>query len=119
MNAKQVLAAAAKRLETKGWIQGNYALMAEAVEATADGKRRVPAGSACGAGGNLVGTPVGETDVIGALRQCGLRYPDVVDEAKEILRRSLGVDNLADWNDEDGRTKEQVIAALQKAARSS
>jgi hypothetical protein len=121
MTVKQVLTGAAKRLQEKGWTQGCYGKMAEEFAST-DGFAAVPAGSPCGAGGNLVGIPVAETDVIGALRQqAGWRASDaanaIVDEAKALLRRHLAVDNLATWNDEEGRTKEQVIAALKAAAR--
>lgn len=123
MTAKQVLNGAAVRLARKGWLQGCYAVTAEDVQASSAG-RKVRAGSPCGARGNLLGTEVGATDVIGALRQMSRWSPgnseaatdDAVDEAKAILRRFLGVENLADWNDEEGRTKEQVIAALKGAA---
>jgi len=115
MTAKQVLVGAAKRIETKGWIQGGYARTAAAIPGE-QGGRAVPAGSPCGAGGNLLGTPVAETDVIGAMRQVGGRI-DEVDAAKAALRKHLRVDNLADWNDAEGRTKEQVIAALNAAAK--
>lgn len=118
MTAKQVLTGAAKRLQEKGWTQGCYALTAETRDF--EGKK-LPAGMPCGAGGDLIDTPVAETDVIGAMRQMAGRFGvradhDVVDMAKALLRNHLGVENLATWNDEDGRTKEQVIAALKAAA---
>lgn len=123
ITAKQVLNGAAKRIEEKGWTQHCYARMAEEFPASA-GWPAIPVGSPCGAEGNLAFTPIAETDVIGALRQQVARFGlkadhDVVDMAKEILRRDLGVENLAEWNDEPGRTKEQVIAALKAAAKLS
>lgn len=119
MTTKQIFKGAAERLRTKGWCQGSYGRMAEGVMAMKQdgGKtcRAVPAGSPCGAAGNLLGTPVAETDVIGALRQVGKSDPNV-DKAKAQLADMLGVNNLADWNDEDGRTADEVIAALELAA---
>lgn len=114
MTVKEICNGAAERLLTKGWCQGQYGRLAEGVAAFKD-QRAVPAGSPCGAGGNLIGTPVAETDIIGALRQVGGGDPNV-DRAKEKLRKILGCANLADWNDDDGRTVDEVIAALRKAA---
>lgn len=118
ITAAQVLSGAVERIQKYGWLQGCYAVTAEAVTASPVG-RAIPAGTPCGAAGNLIGTEVGATDVIGALRQSKYGRLDhvAVDEAKAVLRRDLGVDNLADWNDEPGRTKEQVIAALKAAAK--
>ena len=123
MTAKQVLIGAAQRIEEKGWTQHAYGRMAEEFPASA-GWPAIPVGSPCGAEGNLASTPIAETDVIGALRQqvgrFGLRADhDAVDEAKAILRRRLGVENLAHWNDAPERTKEQVIAALKAAAKAA
>ena len=115
MTTKQILKGAAERLKTKGWCQGSYGRMAEGVAASKDVGRAVPAGSPCGAGGNLLGTPVAETDIIGALRQVGGNDPNV-EAAKKQVRRVIGGGNLADWNDAEGRTVDEVIAVLEKAA---
>lgn len=115
MSPNEILLAAAKRIETKGWLQGCYAVTAEGVDGTSKG-RPIPAGSPCGAAGNLLGTPVAETDVIGAIRQVGIHHDVAVLDAKAKLLDFLHVDNLADWNDEPRRTKKQVIAALNGAA---
>jgi hypothetical protein len=115
MTTNQILKGAADRLRAKGWCQGHYAELAETFDGAAVGMQMVPAGSPCGAAGNLAHTPVAATDVIGALRQVGGNDPNV-DVAKAKLRKRLKVDNLADWNDEEGRTVEQVIAALERAA---
>lgn len=114
MTAREVLNGAAKRLLDKGWIQGCYALTAEARDF--EGKK-LPSGMPCGAAGDLIDTPVAQTDVIGALRQVGKRHPKAVDEAKAALRREVGAENLADWNDDEARTVEQVVAALKAAAK--
>ena len=50
-----------------------------------------------------------------------MQWPDYLEgRAKEVfprLKKYLGVTRVDDWNDEPGRTKEQVVSALRGAAR--
>lgn len=92
----QILLDAATRLETHGWIQGAYAK------------------DSFGKIGRVQSIPapqLRETCVIGALIAV-----DAYGEL-EVLRESLGVIAVADWNDDPKRTKSEVIAALRKAAK--
>lgn len=118
MSVNGCLRDAADRLDTKGWNQGAYGISSKGSGHLV----RV------GRGGQMLvwkptpkypknieeETPV-TTDVIGAIR-CTAGDDDEGDKAKAKLAKHLKVDNLADWNDEPGRTREQVVAALRACA---
>jgi len=83
----QILLDAADLIETYGWVQGR------------------------------LGTCEVGFCITGALRQAsqwGIRQG--CGEAQRALHRSLGGMNPSTWNDVPGRTKEEVIAQLRKAA---
>lgn len=102
MTAAEILEAAAKRLETVGWLQGSYCPLDQSLR---DKPENIKA-----------------TDVTGALRLAGGGHwvgenDDAIAEAKEALRAQIGGGSLADWNDDKKRTKEQVIAKLMATAK--
>jgi hypothetical protein len=101
-----VLDKAADHLDAHGWFQGSMYDSKQLVE----------------------GTPLGEcrTDILGALKAAVLGEPRwagsvddlaVVDLALVALHQRLGMDAVA-WNDVDGRTVEEVIAAMRETAAS-
>jgi hypothetical protein len=101
MTAKEVLNAAANRIEKLGWCQGSYGVSSE--------------GKPCRTRRMGFETDVVQTDLLGAIRFIDNREPG--DEAKSLVQTLLSKENLADWNDDPKRTKEQVIALLRKAAK--
>lgn len=107
LTAKQILTEAADRLDAKGWFQGSYA-------ADEYGRR-----GAINRLTNIDG--VRETCVVGAIRMAADPMSEENDaaafEAKDILRKHIGCENLSWWNDEDGRTVGDVVSALRSAAK--
>lgn len=60
---------------------------------------------------------LGRHCTLGAVAAVGKPEPaEVITNAVEHLRRATGVVGVASWNDEDGRTKEEVVETLRKAA---
>jgi hypothetical protein len=87
MTAAEILRAAAKRLEEKGWCQGSY------YEAT-----------------------TGRCCAYGAIDRVGMGRDTVT--AGRLLRDYVK-DEIEDWNDVEGRTVEEVIAAMLAAAEAA
>jgi len=102
MNPSDILTAAAERLAKEGWMQGAYCAIDRSLCHT---------------------TPdsIGPTDLTGAIRAVNGGWwnhesDDAKAEAKEAVRDAIGGGYLGDWNDEDGRTVEEVIGILKLAA---
>ena len=68
---------------------------------------------------NVYTNGLGDVCIMGTLLQV-VQWPDYLEgRAKEVfprLKKYLGVTRVDDWNDEPGRTKEQVVAALRGGA---
>lgn len=103
MDPSEILTAAANRLAEKGWVQGAYTLPVDI--------------SLC----HTALPEIGATDLTGAIRAVAGGWwnhdsDDAKAEAKEAVRDAIGGGSLGGWNDEDGRTVEEVIGILRLAA---
>lgn len=90
MSAKSILTEARRLIAEVGWCQGQYR------HYDSDGPSRMPI-AYCAVGAISSATPFGSHDV----------------GAYELLRSTVG--EITIWNDEQGRTKEQVLEAFDKA----
>lgn len=95
-----VLTEAARRVQEKGWVQGRFRDDAGAVDLLQ------ALGDACGLDLTIacrrdVRLDVGPTVLLGA--------------AIDRVRQRLDVEYLSRWNDEEGRTAAEVVAALEGA----
>jgi hypothetical protein len=61
----------------------------------------------------------GRCCAVGALGEVVGVSKEEIDKALKHLRSTLGVPNVAVWNDEEARTADEVIKALEKAAEVS
>jgi hypothetical protein len=98
MTPEQALSAAADLIESRGWTTRYYARN-ESGQSVCYRDDRAACYCAMGA--------------IGAVAN---RDYDLDEAACNRLRRSLGIDSIAEWNDAPGRTAEEVVTALRKAA---
>ena len=98
MNTTQILAAASELLVTKGWTQGESAKDKDGYCVPSYSPR---ATCYC---------------LIGAIEKVAPSWDGL--EARDALRRVLGVDNIVKWNDTPGRTKEEVLKAIDGAIMS-
>lgn len=119
MSVNGCLRAAADRLDTKGWNQGAYGISSKGtghlVRTGGGGRILVHKPSPKFPRNIEEETPV-TTCVVGAIRCCAADDEEG-DKAKAKLAAHLGVDNLSTWNDEPGRTREEVSAALRAVAK--
>lgn len=98
MNAIEILKAAKKQIVDKGWTQGAYAR-------TASGRQ---IGAHAGAAACFC--------AIGACQSVHDDYHAAHYEAIRLLRlQTLNDSDIPTWNDHPDRTKEEVIAAFDKA----
>ena len=102
MDPSEILTAAANRLADKGWLHGSYTKNEESLCHTAP-------------------QDIGATDLTGAIRLVDGGWwnhdsDDAKAAAKEAVRDAIGGSSLGDWNDEDGRTVEEVIGILRLAS---
>lgn len=86
MTPAEVLRKAAEYLETHGWMQGDYG---------------VPGGPSC---------------LLGAMRKTTRATTPDYDIAYWAIRKSVGGRLPVEWNDQPGRTAEEVIAKLREVA---
>lgn len=94
----EILERAAQILEERGWTQGRYG---------ADSIDIITAGPHCAIG--AIATAYGDSD----------KY--LRSEAELVLAEFLGLEygDVEPWNDEEGRTAGEVIAALRAAAEAN
>lgn len=104
MDEREVLLRAADLIESKGWCKDFSALDADLneVDPWSD--------SAC------VFCAVGAIESVAANGYADFDGLTLSNGAIDRLSRALGARNVIRWNDEDGRTQEEVVAALRKAA---
>lgn len=97
MTPKEILIEAKRLLETKGWCQGAYA-------------KRLHGEIAL----NFIGDPtVAAYCSSGAI--CEAQKPSMAEDAAYYFIKAIGGGPIPRWNDTPGRTKEEVLAAFDKA----
>lgn len=102
MTPSEILLKAADLIEQKGWTQGAYARSGEFEVSSLHRE----ATCYCTIGAIICAT--GEARMLGR---------GVVDGTKARLFAMIGDHDIVSWNDTPGRTKEEVVEALRRAAQ--
>lgn len=99
MSPQDVLRQAADLIERTGWCQGVYARDARGVIT------------------DFISDAAVEFCALGAIFHCEPEgYAADVSAPEQLLVNRIGTRTVGEWNDAPGRTKDEVIATLRKAA---
>lgn len=99
MTAREILLAAARRIDEKGLYRCHY-------NGNQDFKHLRTKSEA---------ESTGPCDATMSLRAVGLDHPQAVDQAKELLRAEIGGGSISWWSDE--HTAEEVAGTMRKVAK--
>ena len=98
MTPREVLLAAARRIEEKGLFRGHY-------NGNVDFKHLRSKSEA---------ESTGACDATMSLRAVGVGHDRAVEQAKELLRAEIGGGSISEWSDE--HTAEEVAGVMRKVA---
>lgn len=104
--AKVALLEAANVIEAQGWTQGYYWDEEQARDGVSKHLCRV-----CAMGALHIAI-YGSPDTRALQEQQG----GVLSDCLQAIRKVIGRAMIAAWNDDDGRTEEEVVSALRRAA---
>lgn len=113
MTPEEILSGAIEVIERDGWFQGNIFQYPDALgpEEYVEASKKAPVCSI----GAIYRAAYGRCLEIN-FTEAGEELCASVGVAMNKLKRTLGIDGIAHWNDDPARSKEDVILAMKQAA---